>query len=194
MTLDGLLARSAPAVTPPSTELTETFHELIALNEVAARPRRRRGARALAAGSLAFVGLFGVGGVAAANDLLPAWFPWASESGSSCSLQVTVELRRDGDGALITDRVSETEQRATLSSAQDYLRTFDLSAINRKQAADRWFAYLEKVSADHPDRAALESKFHGERLETLAVHDRRERPGQSSAIRQATHRPGGAAA
>ena len=168
MSLDDLIAQSAPAVTPPSAELTETFHELIAGNRAAARPRRRPGARAWAAGSLAVVGVFGVGGVAAANGL-PGWFPWAADSGSSCSLQVSVELRRDGDGALITDRVSEAEQRATLSSAQDYLTTLDVSAIDRKQAADRWFAYLEKVSPDHPDRAELESKFQGERLETHAV-------------------------
>ncbi len=169
MSLDDLIARSAPAVTPPSPELTETFHELIAGSRVAARPRQRSGARALAAGSLAVIGVFGVGGVAAANGLLPGWFPWATESGSSCSLQASVELRRDGNGALITDRVSEAEQRATLTSAQDYLKTFDVSAINRKQAAEHWFAYLEKVSADHPDRAALEAKFQGERLETHAV-------------------------
>jgi hypothetical protein len=169
MSLDDLIARSAPAVTPPSTELTETFHELIAGNRAAARPRRRPGARVWAAGSLALVGVFGVGGVAAANGLLPGWFPWAAESGSSCSLQVSVELRRDGDGALITDRVSEAEQRSTLTSAQKYLTTLDVSAIDRKQAADRWFAYLEKVSPDHPHRAELESKFQGERLETHAV-------------------------
>ena len=169
MTLDDLLARSAPAVTPPSAELTQTLHELVTLNETAAGPRRRRGTRALATGSLVLVGVFGVGGVAAAHGLLPGWFPWVAQSGSSCSLQVSVELRRDGQGALITDRVSEREQRATLRAAQEYLRSFDVGAIDRKQAADHWFAYLEKVSADHPDRAELESKFQGERLETHAV-------------------------
>ena len=169
MSLDDLIARSAPAVTPASTELTERFHELIAGNRAAARTRRRSGARAWAAASLALIGVFGVGGVAAAHGLLPGWFPWTTGSGSSCSLQVSVELRRDGDGALITDRISEAEQRATLTSAQDYLTTLDVSAIDRKRAADRWFAHLEEVSPDHPDRAELESTFQGERLETHAV-------------------------
>lgn len=169
MTLDDLLARSAPTVTPPSAELTQTFHELVTLTERAARPHRRRAARALATGALALVGVVGVGGVAAAHGLLPGWFPWVTESGSSCSLQVSVELRRDGNGGLITDRVSGREQRATLTAAQEYLKSFDVSAVDRTKAADHWFAYLEKVSADHPNRAELESKFQGERLETHAV-------------------------
>ena len=169
MTLDDLLAQSAPTVTPPSAELTQSFHELVTLTERAARPRRRRAARALATGSLALIGVVGLGGVAAAHGLLPGWFPWLSQSGSSCSLQVSVELRRDGNGALITDRVSGREQRVTLKAAQKYLRSFDVGAVDRRQAADHWFAYLEKVSAGHPDRAALESKFQGERLETHSV-------------------------
>lgn len=169
MTLDDVLVRSGPPVTPPSPEVMETLREMAASNEVATRPRRRRGTRALAAGSLAIVGVVGVGGVAAAHGLLPGWFPWAAESGSSCGLQVSVDLRRDGDGALITDRTSNAEQRATLRSARQYLKNLDVDAIDRNQAAEHWFTYMERTSANHPDRAALESKFQGERLETHSI-------------------------
>jgi hypothetical protein len=101
--------------------------------------------------------------------VLPDWFPWTTGAGSPCGLQVSAELRRDGDGALITNRIGEAEQEATLASAQDYLDSLNLDSIDREEATGHWFAYLERVSVDHPDRGELEAQFHGERLEIQAT-------------------------
>ena len=169
MNLDELLAQAAPPVASRTPELTETLRELVPATEHAGTAGRRRGARAAAAAAVAVLAVLGAGGTAAANGLLPDWFPWTTQSGASCGLTASVELRRDGDGALITDRWSEVEQRQALSSAEDYLGSLDLDAIDRKQAAERWFTYLEGISVTHPSRAELESKFQGERLEVQSL-------------------------
>ena len=137
--------------------------------EPAAKSGRRRGARA-AAGAALVVAVLGAGGTAAAAGLLPGWFPWTTESGSSCHLQALVELRRDGQGALLTERWSEVEQRQALASAEDYLGSLDLNSIDRKQAAERWFTHLEDISATHPTRAELDEwKFQGEQVEVQSL-------------------------
>lgn len=168
MNLDELMMQAAPPVTSRTPELTEALRELIPATEHAATARRGRGVRAATAGALV-VAVIGAGGAAAATGLLPDWFPWTTEAGSSCGLQASVELRRDGDGKLITDRWSQTEQRQALASAQDYLGSLDLNSIDRKQAAEQWFTYLEGISVGNPDRAELESKFQGDRLEVHSM-------------------------
>lgn len=169
MTLDELLAQAAPPVAPRTPELTHALRELAPATEPAARAGRRHGARATVAGAVVVLAVLGAGGAAAAHGLLPGWFPWTTDAGSSCGLQASVALRRDGAGALITDRWSAAEQRQALASAEDYLGSLDLDAIDRKQAAEHWFTYLEDVSATHPSRRELEAKFRGERLEVHAL-------------------------
>ena len=44
-----------------------------------------------------------------------------------------------------------------------------MRSIDRKQAAEEWFAYLERVSAEHPQRADLESLFQGKDLEVHSM-------------------------
>lgn len=167
MDLDDLLAASAPPVTPASPELTRHHNELVLLTrEAAVPPPRRR--RVGAAGALAAVGVLSVGGVAAAAGVLPTMFPWTTDSGSACELHASAELRRNVDGTLV-DGSTAPEQRATLASAEEYLATLDLDSIDRDEAAERWFDYLERTSADHFTRAELESQFQGDRLETHAI-------------------------
>jgi hypothetical protein len=165
MNLDELMLQAAPPVTSRNPELTEALRELVPATEHAATSRRGRRVRVTVAGALVVAAVGAGGAAAAAAGLLPGWFPWTTESGASCGLQASVELRRDGDGRLITNRWSGAEQRQALDSAQEYLGALDLDSIDRKQAADEWFNYLERISADHPDRAELASKFQGEQLE-----------------------------
>jgi len=169
MNLDELLADSTPPVTPSSLELNQHLDQLVHLTEEAAAPRRpRRRNRAVAVGAFAAVGVLSVGGVAAAAGVLPTLFPWTTDSGSTCELDVSAELRRNIDGALV-DQTTAAEQEATLASAKEYLATLDLESIDRQAAAEHWFDYLERTSADHPTRAELESEFQGDRLETDAL-------------------------
>ncbi|MCW2794674.1 hypothetical protein [Nocardioides sp.] len=169
MDLDTLLAEATPPVTPRSPELVQDLRDLVGLSEDAAAPRRQRRHRALVAGSLATIGILGAGGVAAAHGMLPGSFPWTTGAGSSCSLQASVALRREGAGGFITDRMSAPERRATLASAQEYLDSLNLDSIDREKAAEHWFTYLERVSVDHPNRDELEGKFQGERLEVHSL-------------------------
>lgn len=168
MNLDELMTQARPPVSPRTPELTAALSELASATEFAASPRRSRKLSAAAAAALALVAV-GAGGAATANGHLPGWFPWTTESGSSCGLQASVELRRDGDGVLITDRWSEPDQRRTLATARDYLGSFDLESIDRKQAAERWFTYMLETSVGQPERAELESRFHGETLEVHSI-------------------------
>ncbi|MCU1676854.1 MAG: hypothetical protein JWM93_1612 [Frankiales bacterium] len=168
MDIDELLTRTAPPVTTRTPELTGALRELVPATEHATTVRRGRRGRVAAAGAAMLV-VIGIGGAATANGLLPGWFPWTTDSGSSCGLQASVEPRRDGDGALITDRWSAVEQRQALASAREYLGSLDLDSIDRTQAADQWFTYLERISKGNPDRAELESKFQGERLEVHSL-------------------------
>jgi hypothetical protein len=120
----------------------------------------------LAGGVLAPVVL--AGGVAVASGVLPNVIPFSTSAGSDCRLDVAVEPRRDGAGAPTTD-TARRAQEAAVAAARHYVATLDVTAINRDEAADRWFNHLERVSVDHPSRAELAKKFGGERLQTHSI-------------------------
>jgi len=170
MTLDDLIDRAAPPLVARDAGLAADLRRLAIDNETDFLRRKWSARRALTVAAAATVAVLGVGGIATASGLLPSVsFPWTTSSGERCQLVASVELRRDAHGDLLGDGASAAEQQATLTAARTFLAQLDLRTIDRQAAAERWFDYLEAVSADHPDRATLEHKFTGDRLETHAM-------------------------
>lgn len=170
MTLDDLIDRAAPPLVARDAGLTAELRQLAVDNETDFFHRRRPTRRALTVAAAAMASMLSVGGVATASGLLPSFsFPWTTESGEQCRLVASAELRRTASGDLLGNDASVAEQQATVAAAQTFLAQLDLRSIDRQTAAERWFDHLEATSVHHPDRAALEQKFTGDRLEAHAV-------------------------
>lgn len=167
MDLDDILSRSAAPVVVRDDGFSHAIAQAVAQTELAVSRARRRRTRMLVVGGVLAPVMLG-GGVAAASGMLPGVVPFSTRAGSECRLDVAVKPRSDGVGAPTTD-TARVAQVAAVAAARHYLATLDVNAIDRDDAADRWFDHLERVSVDHPSRSELAKKFSGERLETHSV-------------------------
>lgn len=165
MDLTTLLDDAAPRLADRTPELDAALAELVTTTRPVPAGRRRR-RLALVAGTLGLAGAVGLGGVAAAGigrDLVRGAFAWTDEDDISCTIQATLEPREPSDPHY------SASQQAALASAEAWLAGFDLDAVDRDAAGERWLRHLERVSAGDPTRAELEQRFHGERLESHAL-------------------------
>lgn len=167
MDLDELLTLSAPPVATRGDAFARGVEEVITKSWQESVRRRRARLRGLIAAGITAPVVFG-SSVAAATGVFTHVRPFSTASGGSCDLNVSVEPRRDGAGAP-TNAAGERAQKAALMAAQHYVATIDVNAIDRPEAADRWFDYMQRVSVGRPSRAELEERFQGEQLETHAV-------------------------
>jgi len=168
MGLDERLKDAQPELAPRTAVLARHLDDLVLLSEAAALPRRGIGRRGIAIGTLATVGVLGVGGAAAAVGLLPTRIPWITDAGTSCSLYVSVEPRFGGDERAEDPALARSED-ATLAAARDYLAALDAESIDGQEAAADWFTTLERDAAAPVSRGELRAQFRGDRLEVHAL-------------------------
>lgn len=166
MDLDELLDAAAPPVTTPTPELRAELNTLIVASEAAQR-RRRPAHIALVGGVVA--GVLGLGTVASAAGILPAWTLLTTSSGQTCEVAVHADLLEPGDGEPIGGTFSRPEQESTLTAARAFLEDFDYGSIDRDEAIAQWQAVERKARAQQLDPAERQPRLVGDDLEVHAV-------------------------
>ncbi|MGZ6744589.1 MAG: hypothetical protein ACXVD0_01680 [Nocardioides sp.] len=166
--LDELLARSAPTTTPRDARLQHEL-EILATRAEGVSRRRRSGLRAALVGAVA-AGVLGVGaaGAMAAGVVpTPGWVPWATDSGSSCSMQFTVTAAGP-DGEPPRASFTVAEQQRAVDEARRFLATFDYSSVDQARAIRAWRQAEDAAMADEP-AGERQPRLTGDDLALTAV-------------------------
>ena len=176
MDIDDLLERSAPSVTPRTTELTEDLRALARESEPRGRARRRITRTTVSAGIVTGVlTLGGVGAAAVMND--GALWSTTTSAGDRCEMEFSVDLVGsedvgNGEPAMImagrTSWPSAAEQKRTAAEARRFLAGFDFEAVDRPAAIKRFDAEQRRIIAAAPPGEA-QPRLTGNDLETSAV-------------------------
>ena len=135
---DTLLDASAPSATPRTPELERELAVLISEAEAIAAPVPSRLRRRILIGGLATIGVLGVGATASATGLLP-WFdnPEAqntqtTSTGASCEVKYRAKGIDDPKHP-----VGDTTRAAAVAAAGTFLRDFDFSRIDVREAVKK---------------------------------------------------------
>ena len=135
--LDDLLNASAPTATPHTTDLERELVALISAAE-AATPERSRVRRRIVIAGLATIGVVGVGAAAGATGLLPWFDDPSAQTRQTTSTGKTCDIAYRARG--ISDPkhpVDDATRTKTVSAADAFLKSFDISTINVAEAVKR---------------------------------------------------------
>lgn len=105
MSLDDLLARTAPPTAPRTAALCRELDSMVLGTQPPARRSRRIGIAAAVAGTFLSTGTV----AAAAAGLIspPAWVPWGTESGRACEMEFSV-VPASADGGVAERPADQT--------------------------------------------------------------------------------------
>lgn len=135
---DAQLDASAPSATPRTPELERELAVLIREAEAIAAPVPSRFRRRILIGGLATIGVLGGGATASATGLLPWFDNPAAQNTQTTSTGASCEVKYGAKG--IEDQkhpVDDTARAAAVAAAGTFLRDFDFSTIDVKEAVKK---------------------------------------------------------